>query len=472
MSDILKVYTGKQYAKMMRDKAIADETGLSDFNEGSSVQSEFEAIGAIVSTAQMDTKEAIRKAIPVAFYEGLKFKKKDATVSQGYFRFFRLPEFIFRYLGTESGTFSISATHFTTTIAGASENNLNLAFSEYATVADLVSAINSNDNYEASLVSNGLEECGNLYKYSAASIFEQTTYLNQSGVDVMNQSATAITIISGNQVTIDELVYQTQEEGLLQAGKASSGYIRTECLQTGKTGNMKARGIDTLNGKGYINSPVIGADYVVNDSAFSGGYNEESELERQHRFQKRVQGMGSGRATSIEADILEITGVRSCKVFESYPQRGTNTIFVDDGSGVISAELEIQIYKIIDGDPDDVENYPGKGVAGIVNVLAVPETVPVGISLVVYRLSGNSDIENITTTVQSAIETYVNTRKQGEDVIVSEVVRIAKNSHPAVYDVVISVPSTNVVIEENQVPRTGAGTGQTVSVSVITRTDY
>ena len=112
----------------------------------------------------------------------------------------------------------------------------------------------------------------------------------------------------------------------------------------------------------------------------------------------------------------------------SYPFKGTNTIIVDDGSGVISTTLNDAVEKVLYGDPNDILNYPGKNAEGIGYNIIAPVIVPVDIGVLVYRLPNvNVDLTEISTDVQTAIEQYVNTRALGENVLLSEIVRVGKN---------------------------------------------
>ena len=64
MSTILKNFTPEQNYTLMRDKVIADNVGLTNFNEGSNTRAILEAVGLIASTIGFDYLEAIRQAAP------------------------------------------------------------------------------------------------------------------------------------------------------------------------------------------------------------------------------------------------------------------------------------------------------------------------------------------------------------------------------------------------------------------------
>jgi uncharacterized phage protein gp47/JayE len=80
------------------------------------------------------------------------------------------------------------------------------------------------------------------------------------------------------------------------------------------------------------------------------------------------------------------------------------------------------------------------------------------------------DLTEIKTDVQTAVEQYVNTRALGQDVLLSEIIRVGKNSNAAAYDLVVTSPLANVSIDEDEFAKTGAGTGGTVTVTATVAT--
>ena len=142
----------------------------------------------------------------------------------------------------------------------------------------------------------------------------------------------------------------------------------------------------------------------------------------------------------------------------------------DDGSGSITAELIAEIRKVLDGDPSDFINYPGCRAAGITINIVDPTVIPISVIIEIQRIGTLSDIDEIKTAVQSAIENYINTRQLGQDVVRNEIIALAKKAHPAIYDVILTFPSENVSIDDMYIPRTGSGTGGTITATVTTLT--
>lgn len=472
MSEILKVFTPEQLTELSINQILAQNVSLTNFNVGSRNRTILEAVAALESMTGMDYVQALRQSIPTAFYDGLNFTRKPATASIGFTRYYRLPEISIRYTGVGvSNLLTVDAVHLETVVAGIPADNLNLAFATYPTLGQLVTAINANPSYTATLVksaSSGVAS-NTLYGWGAVEIVGQFTYRNQpNGWDLLVGPAAGAPIPIGMTTTINGLIYQTTAAGTLLAGRASTLAIATSAVVAGKAGNIIANAIDTLNGKGTLTSPPTGVEHAINDSAFSNGDEQESDDDRARRFQITVQGLTGSTVKGLEAAALSVAGVRSVTVRERFPEPGTNTIVADDGSGALPLNTLLEIQRVLDGDPDDFINYPGKRAAGILTNVTPPASVPVNVTLTVFRIGNLSNTTEITNNVQSAIENYVNTRRLGDDVVLSELIRVAKSAHPAVYDVTIAAPVANVSINSSSVSRTGAGTGAAVTITLTT----
>lgn len=468
MADIIKVYTADQLISMFRGKILADDVGLTDFNEGSPNLTLIESQAEIISAIAFDFKEALYKAIPVALYEGFGFEKTDALASSGYLRLYRKPAFYIEYSGSgTSVALTSNSTNFTATVTGAPGDAFDFDYATYPTVSDLVSAIDALGNWSATLVKDGSIDSTTLYQYTSEEVIGVTNYLNTDGLDIMLATDTAISVPEGFSVSLNDLTFLTTADATLAAGDASVT-IAAECTTTGTSGNIAAEAIDTLNGTGYINSTIDGIEQAINDSAFSGGAAEETDSARKARFAEAVNALNAGTKEGILNALRTISGIRSVGMRTNYPFKGTNTIVVDDGSGgAISSALQDEVEKVLYGDPDDFYNYPGKNAEGIGYIITSPTIVPVNVSIAVYRLSNvEVDLTEIATDVQTAIEQYINTRILGENVLISEIMRVAMNANAAVYNAVLSVPSSDTSISDNEFAKTGSGTGASVTVSV------
>jgi len=465
MSIILKVYTKDQLFDMFKGKILSDNVGLTDFNSGSKIRTLLESNSEIISAISIDHKEAIYKAIPIALYEGFGFEKIPALSSSGFIRPYRKPAIWIKYTGSgTSAKVTTNATDISSAVIGAPADAFSFDYATYDKTSDIVTAIDALSNWSATLVKDVNSDT--LYQYNAEEVIGSMNYLYGDGFDLMLSTDPAITVPVGYSVTIDNNTILTTSEQTILAGD-SGVQCPAEFQTEGTVGNISANSIDTAQGKGYINSVIDGIENVINDTAFSGGATEETDEQRKTRFSESVNSLNAGTKDGILSAIRTIAGVRSAGMRTSFPFKGTNTIIVDDGTETISAELLAAVEKVLYGDPNDIINYPGKNAEGIGYTITAPTIVDVNISVSVLRLPNVSvDLTEISTDVQTSIEQYVNTRGLGENVLLSEIIRVAKNSNAAVYDITISSPLSNIAISENEFSKTGSGTSGTVNVTV------
>jgi len=466
----LKVYTPEQLYEFMKAKVLADNVGLTNFNKGSRTRTLLEAVSDTASIIGFDFLAALRRAIPVAFYDAFDFKRKDAVASSGYIRFYRLPEMTITYSGAGTNCLmSITAVNFTTTCSGAPGDNLNIALAGFPTTAALQAQINAQPNYSCTLVGAGTAASNTLYNYVNVDVVAARDYLyTASSRDILIGPAAAVPIAANINFQVDDLEFWTTIAGNILAGDASSDQIASECLSTGPEGNLVVNGLDTRNGKGSVLGMPVNTDYAVNDSAFSGGINEETDDERKERFTITVEGLAGSTVRGLEAATLAIDGVRSVTIRERYPVAGENTVIADDGTGNLSPAKQQEILDKLNGDPTDFVNFPGYRAAGIIINVAAPVIVPVNVAITIYRVGIASDATEIENTVQTIIEQYINTRKLGEDPILTELIRRVKQGHPAIVDLAITNPLVNPSINTSSLARTGAGTGAAVTVTLVT----
>jgi len=110
-----------------------------------------------------------------------------------------------------------------------------------------------------------------------------------------------------------------------------------------------------------------------------------------------------------------------------------------------------ECQKIIDGDPTDRVNYPGYRAGGVrVRVLS-PSIINLSLSANITVLAGYAHT-TVATAVKAAVSQYVNGLTISEDVVLNEI-RERCMGVPGMYDMVISNPSSNRVIRDDQVAR-------------------
>ena len=113
--------------------------------------------------------------------------------------------------------------------------------------------------------------------------------------------------------------------------------------------------------------------------------------------------------------------------------------------------LLAEIQKVVDGDPDDSDTYPGLRAAGIRVVIETPVTRRVSVRVSISAEPGISELD-LTDTVREAIEAYINSLGIGQDVIRAEIVARVM-SVVGVADVIVVTPTSNIIVLENELPR-------------------
>jgi len=154
---------------------------------------------------------------------------------------------------------------------------------------------------------------------------------------------------------------------------------------------------------------------------------------------------------------------------------GTGELQIIDPFGLLSGTQIVASYdyytnlialvqKILEGDPDDPVNFPGVKAAGV--FLRVLEPVAVFINVRASITASDGFLEDdLQAPVRRAIEDYINSRKIGEDVIVSRMIDVAFTV-AGLRDITITTPSSNQIILEDQIPLAQDNQGNSLVVVV------
>ena len=110
-----------------------------------------------------------------------------------------------------------------------------------------------------------------------------------------------------------------------------------------------------------------------------------------------------------------------------------------------------ECQKIIDGDVGDRANYPGYRAAGVLVRVLSPQIVQMVFTANIIVAQGWSQTD-VANNVASAISGYINGLTIGEDVILNEL-RERAMVVPGMYDIVVTEPSANRIILDNQLAR-------------------
>lgn len=111
-----------------------------------------------------------------------------------------------------------------------------------------------------------------------------------------------------------------------------------------------------------------------------------------------------------------------------------------------------EVQRVVNGDPDDLDTYPGIKAFGTKILVTNPTILSLAIEVGVTAETGIDEL-TIRSAVKSAILQYVNNLGIGEDVLVSKLVEAAL-SVEGVYDAIVFVPTTNVIVTDSQLAKT------------------
>lgn len=108
--------------------------------------------------------------------------------------------------------------------------------------------------------------------------------------------------------------------------------------------------------------------------------------------------------------------------------------------------------KIVDGDPDDRENFPGLRAAGVRVTVETPQVLLQSVNVTVTVEDGY-DQDEAKADVLQAIKDYINTMNISDDLIRNELVKRIMGV-AGVSDVQVALPAANVVLLDDQLART------------------
>ncbi len=107
--------------------------------------------------------------------------------------------------------------------------------------------------------------------------------------------------------------------------------------------------------------------------------------------------------------------------------------------------------KIVDGDPTDRENFPGLRAAGVLVVALTPQTLIQTVTASLVARDPFTQDQAIADATE-AVKTYVNGLSISNDVIRNSIISRIE-SLPSVFDLILTAPSNNIVILDDQLAR-------------------
>lgn len=114
--------------------------------------------------------------------------------------------------------------------------------------------------------------------------------------------------------------------------------------------------------------------------------------------------------------------------------------------------LVAETQKVLEGDVNDSVNYPGIKAAGIFLSVEAPTFKRITVRVTISAEVGFVESE-LAPLVKQEIETYINSLKIGEDVIISRIIDVSHNV-TGVLSVNLQLPTSDLVVLENELPVT------------------
>lgn len=259
--------------------------------------------------------------------------------------------------------------------------------------------------------------------------------------------------------------FTTTAAGQITNGNTQSGSISVLANEVGTSYNVPAAAIS------IIVTPVTGVETVTNSTSTTGGLNAETDDEYRIRFQQFIEGLGQSNVSGLVAAAKSVTvvgvgSVRSASVVEYFPPTGPNyynlSVYVDDGAGNAPAGLLTEVAKVLNGDPNDIVNYPGVKAAGVKLEVLAPSKVSIDI-VVQITDDDTASQDSITANLTTALTDYVNNLLLGEDVIYQKIVEKIMLTAGVMdiyytggqYSLTVNTTRTNVTIGGAQIARIG-----------------
>lgn len=244
-------------------------------------------------------------------------------------------------------------------------------------------------------------------------------------------------------------IYEVMDEATLDIGVLTLD-IPVRCLTVGIAGNTAANTITEMITFGFSGT-------VTNLLPFLSGQTEETDDARFQRFQLYIGSLSRGTVAALEAaargvlrrdaagNVIEravSVHVKESYLEDAFARIGLVNVYVDNGSGTVSADLKDLVRKTLQGYTDTEGRHPGYVAAGIDlqidGVAAMAVSVECGV-LVAPTWEKTVVLAN----VEHAIINYLNGLPVFAPAIHAELIAAVMNVD-GVVDVVFYNPTANV----------------------------
>ena len=260
---------------------------------------------------------------------------------------------------------------------------------------------------------------------------------------------TTSTIAVGTRVSDGNLVFTTTEIGTIASGATTSNSVEAIAENVGLEYNVPANSIKTIESN--LSAEIVG---VNNPYKAIGGTDAETQTQMLRRFKYYINGLQGSNRYGIMAGILGLEGVRSVGIEEHFPPKSdiyNLTVYVDDGTGLLTPDLKNQCEDLVNG--NDTEENPGLRAAGI-NIDFQSATI-VEINIEVTATIYRAEEARVKNDIAVKLQEYINGLGIHENVVLSSIIVLLKQVSGVtdISGLTLNGNTDNIVIGQNQIAR-------------------
>ena len=324
------------------------------------------------------------------------------------------------------------------------------------------------------MITNSMYEMFNITRLPPVS---STGILRLEVVDSQAQLPLSMPVF---RIKVGSLTFTTRSIAIIDRGSKFTEVIAV-CEQAGIDGNIKPEVIDTDSGTGTL---LDGVELptgirIYNPTEFINGKEIESPENRHLRFQQYIQSLNKSTLIGIKTAVMSVPGVILCYAednFNPYTRERENgwiNVYISDGSENPSQTLKDYILKLLKGDVNDSERFPGIIAAGsevfVGDIHIVKTNFEVSVEILTSsKLSATS----VASYVMDATNKYVNALPNGYDVIIETLKSRILLSHPDFYKITIHSPIEDIKINPDSLARFGGKYGGRLTIREIKKVTH
>ena len=436
----------------MKESAIANGSGITDFNSGSNIMSIFESIARPIEQGYIDTRNGYSNNLRAIPYSVFDFKQKEGQKASVNVVFTRNAVLTINSIIPVGSRVSNGELVFTTTeiatIQAATKATVKLVFSRSEISGDVLNipigtrVSDSNTNYVFVTTEVGTIASGEL---SSNSIEAQAINVGSA----YNVAANTLTVIQSTLAPEITSVNNSEAASGGNNGSLTSNSVAAVAEEVGLKYNVAANTITTIESN--LSVEIVG---VNNQYKATGGMDAETQTQMLRRFKLFINGLQGSNRFGIEAGVLGLEGVRSVGIQEYFPPDNgiyNFRVYVDDGTGRLTEDLKNQVIDLING--NDTEEKPGLRAAGVnVDVQAATMIyINIALTATIYRV----EEARIRNDIAVKLQEYINGLGIHENVVLSSVIVLLKqiSGITDVSGLTINGSTDNISVDVNQIAR-------------------